>query len=141
MSQNNHDRIALHRNDPTPHDFGRLYIDLANTARPDLTIVDFSIGMEGNGPTAGAGGTSVDMRSRLGSWLLLASTDAVAADATAARVMSHEAIYVERILPMAQQAGMGAMCPQSIELIGAELEDLRVTWRPAQVSGSSRTTG
>jgi len=141
MSQDNYDRIDLHRNDPTPHDFGRLYIDLANAARPDLAIVDFSIGMEGNGPTAGAGGTPVDMRSRLGSWLLLASADAVAADATAARVMSHEAIYVDRILPMAQRAGMGAMCPQSIELIGAQLEDLRVTWRPAQVSESTRTTG
>jgi uncharacterized protein (DUF362 family) len=133
MSQNNYDRVNLHRNDPTPADFGRLYIDLANAAQPDLTIVDFSIGMEGNGPTSGNGGTPVDMRSRLGSWLLLASTDPVAADATAARVMSHEAVYVGRILPMAQQAGMGAMCVQSIELIGAVLEDLQVPWRPAQI--------
>lgn len=141
MSENNYDRIELHRNDPRPQDFGRLYIDLAHAAQPDLTIVDFSIGMEGNGPTAGAGGTSVDMRTRLGSWLLLASTDAVAADATAARVMTHEAIYVERILPMAQRAGMGAMCPQSIELIGAELEDLRVSWRPADVQASAHASG
>jgi uncharacterized protein (DUF362 family) len=140
MSQNNYDRIDLHRNDPTPADFGRLYIDLANAARPDLTIVDFSIGMEGNGPTSGNGGTAVDMRSRLGSWLLLASTDPVAADATAARVMSHEAVYVGRILPMAQQAGLGAICPQSIELIGAEYEDLQVVWRPAQIAQSSRMT-
>jgi uncharacterized protein (DUF362 family) len=137
MSQDNYDRVDLHRNDPTPADFGRLYIDLAHAAQPDLTIVDFSIGMEGNGPTSGSGGTPVDMRSRLGSWLLLASTDPVAADATAARVMSHEAVYVGRILPMARQAGLGALCEQSIELIGAEYEDLQVAWRPAQVSGSS----
>jgi uncharacterized protein (DUF362 family) len=133
MSQNNYDRVNLHRNDPTPADFGRLYIDLANAVRPDLTIIDFSIGMEGNGPSSGNGGTPVDMRTRLGSWLLLASTDPVAADATAARIMSHEAVYVGRILPMAQQAGMGAMCAQSIELIGAVLEDLQVPWRPAQM--------
>ncbi len=138
MSANNYDRVFLHRNDPTPEDFGRLYIDLAHAAQPDLTIIDFSIGMEGDGPTSGSGGTPVDMRSRLGSWLLLASTDPVAADATAARVMSHEAVYVGRILPMARQAGMGAICQQSIELIGAGYEDLRVAWRPAQVSASSR---
>jgi uncharacterized protein (DUF362 family) len=137
MSQDNYDRIDLHRNDPTPEDFGRLCIDLANAAQPDLTLIDFSIGMEGNGPTSGSGGTPVDMRSRLGSWLLLASTDPVAADATAARVMGHEAVYVGRILPMAQQAGLGAICAQSIELIGAEYEDLQVAWRPAQVSQSA----
>jgi hypothetical protein len=118
MSQNNYDRVFLHSNDPRPEDFGRLYIDLAHAAQPDLTIIDFSIGIEGNGPTSGSGGTPVDMRS-------------------AARVMSHEAVYVGRILPMARESGLGALCEQSIELIGAEYEDLRVAWRPAQVSQSS----
>lgn len=138
MTQGNYDRVFLHRNDPTPEDFGRLYMDLARAAQPDLAIIDFSIGMEGNGPTSGNGGQPVDMMSRLGSWLLLASTDPVAADATAARVMGHEATYVGRILTMAQEAGMGAICPQSIELLGAELEDLRVDWQPAQVSAAAR---
>ncbi len=73
------------------------------------------------------------MRSRLGSWLLLASADAVAADATAARIMSHEAAYVGEILPMARADGMGAICPQFIDLRGALLEDLQVPWRPANV--------
>jgi uncharacterized protein (DUF362 family) len=133
QSQGNYDRVFLHQNDRGPEGFGRLYIDLARAAAPDLAIVDFSVGMEGNGPTSDAGGTPVDMRSRLGSWLLLASTDAVAADATAARVMSHEAAYVGEILPMARADGMGAICPSSIEMVGAELEDLRVAWRPADV--------
>ncbi len=138
MSQGNYDRVFLHQNDSTPEAFGRLYIDLARAARPDLAIIDFSIGMEGNGPTSGNGGTPVDMMTRLGSWLLLASTDSVAADATAARVMNHEATYVGGILPMARNAGMGALCEQSIELLGAELDDLRVDWRPAQVAGRAR---
>ena len=138
MSQGNYDRVFLHRNDPTPEDFGRLYMDLARAADPDLAIIDFSIGMEGNGPTSDNGGIPVDMMTRLGSWLLLASTDSVAADATAARVMDHEATYVGRILTMAQEAGLGAICPQSIEILGAELEDLRVPWRAAQVSSRSR---
>jgi uncharacterized protein (DUF362 family) len=141
MSRGNTDRVFLHQNDSRPEDFGRLYIDIANAAQPDLSIIDFSIGMEGNGPTSGNGGVPVDMRARLGSWLLLASTDPVAADATAARIMSHEATYVGRILPMAQQAGLGALCESSIELVGAELGDLRVHWRPADVSSSARHAG
>jgi uncharacterized protein (DUF362 family) len=133
QSQGNNDRVFLHENDMGPENFGRLYIDLARAAAPDLAIIDFSIGMEGDGPTSGNGGIPVDMRSRLGSWLLLASTDAVAADATAARIMSHEAAYVGEILPMARAAGMGAICEGSIELVGAQLEDLRVAWQPANV--------
>jgi uncharacterized protein (DUF362 family) len=132
-SRGNFDRVFLHQNDMGPDRFGRLYIDLARAAAPDLAIIDFSIGLEGNGPTTGNGGTTVDMMSRLGSWLLLASTDALAADATAARIMSHEAAYVGDILPMARAAGMGAICASSIEMLGAPLEDLRVSWRPAAV--------
>jgi uncharacterized protein (DUF362 family) len=130
QSRGNEDRVFLHENDMGPESFGRLYIDLARAAAPDLAIIDFSIGMEGNGPT---GGTAVDMMTRLGSWLLLASTDAVATDATAARIMSHEAAYVGEILPMARADGMGAICASSIELLGAELDDLRVPWQPADV--------
>jgi uncharacterized protein (DUF362 family) len=133
QSRGNDDRVFLHQNDMGPANFNRLSIDLARAAAPDLSIIDFSIGMEGDGPTSGAGGTPVDMMSRLGSWLLLASRDCVAADATAARIMSHEAAFVGEILPMARADGMGAMCPSFIELIGAELEDLRVGWLPANI--------
>ena len=73
------------------------------------------------------------MATRLGSWLVLASTDAVAADATAARVMGQESPYVGDILRMAHQAGMGAICAESIEILGARLEDLRIDWRRAEV--------
>lgn len=133
QSRGNWDRVLLHQNDMGPQNFGRLYIDLARAAAPDLAIIDFSIGVEGNGPTTGNGGTTVDMMSRLGSWLLLASTDVVAADATAARIMNHEAAYVGDILPMARGAGMGAICASSIEILGAQLEDLTVGWLPAAV--------
>jgi uncharacterized protein (DUF362 family) len=132
-SRGNEDRVFLHENDMGPMSFGRLYIDLARAAAPDLAIIDFSIGIEGDGPTTGNGGRAVDMRSRLGSWLLLASTDIAAADATASRIMSHEAAYVGDILPMARAAGLGAICAPSIELLGAQLEELQVPWRAADV--------
>jgi uncharacterized protein (DUF362 family) len=125
-------RVALHRNDSTARGFGRLLVDVAAAARPHLSIVDFSIGMEGNGPSSSTGGRPVDMRARLGSWLLLASTDPVAVDATAARVMDLEEPFASEILTMARDAGLGVLCASSIELVGARLEDLRVPWAAAQ---------
>jgi uncharacterized protein (DUF362 family) len=133
VSSGNYDRVLLHRHDSSPLAFGRLFVDLAHAARPDLAIVDFSIGMEGDGPSQSTGGIPLDVATRLGSWLVLASTDAVAADATAARIMGQESPYVGDILRMAHQAGMGAICTESIELVGARLDDLRLDWRPARV--------
>jgi uncharacterized protein (DUF362 family) len=125
-------RVLLHRGDPSPRGFGRLLVDVASAVRPHLSIVDFSIGMEANGPSQSTGGRAVDMRARLGSWLLLASTDPVAIDATAARVMGLEEPFASEILAMARDAGLGVLCAPSIELVGARLEDLRVPWTAAQ---------
>jgi uncharacterized protein (DUF362 family) len=125
-------RVLLHRNDYTPRGFGRLLVDIASAVRPHLSVIDFSIGMEGNGPSQSTGGRAVDMRTRLGSWLVLASTDPVAADATAARVMNLEAPFAPEILTMARDAGLGVLCAPSIELLGARLDDLRVQWTAAQ---------
>jgi uncharacterized protein (DUF362 family) len=135
VSAGNYDRVLLHRNDPSPRGFGRLFVDLARAVQPDLAIIDFSIGMEGDGPSTSTGGTPLDVASRLGSWLVLASTDCVAADATAARIMGQESPYVGEVLRMAHQAGMGAICAESIELVGARLDELRLEWRPARVAG------
>jgi uncharacterized protein (DUF362 family) len=130
-------RVLLHRNDSTARGFGRLLVDVASAVRPHLSIVDFSIGMEGNGPSQSTGGRTVDMRTRLGSWLVLASTDPVAIDATAARVMGLEAPFASEILTMARDAGLGVLCEPSIELVGARLDDLRVPWTAAQPAVSA----
>ncbi len=122
-------RVRLHAGDPTPRGFGRLFLDLARAAHPDLALVDMSIGMEGNGPSSNLGGTPIDLRQRLGSWLVLASTDLAAADATAARVMNLETPFVTEILAM--EPSLGRISAESIELVGARLADLRVDWRPA----------
>ena len=58
----------------------------------------------------------------------------MAADATAARIMGQESPYVGEILRMAHEAGMGAICTESIELVGARLDDLRLDWRRARVA-------
>ncbi len=118
-----------------------IYLDIVQGVQPDLAIVDFSIGVEGDGPNLSHGGRTVDMRDRLGSWLLLASTDLVAADATAARIMSHDPDDVTQLV-MGYEMGMGEMREDRIELLGERLDDLRVRWSPARLQNQlSSSTG
>jgi uncharacterized protein (DUF362 family) len=131
-----HTRDLLHQNDSSPLGFGRLFVDIAKAAGPDLAIIDMSIGIEGNGPSTSTGGITVDMKTLHGSWIVLASTDAVAADATAARVVNLEAPYVGEILSMAHDAGMGTICEADIQILGATLDQLRVNWQAANVAAA-----
>lgn len=118
----------------SPQAIAQLYLDIVSAVKPDLAIIDASIGVEGQGPSATEGkGRTVDMKDRLGSWLLLASTDLVAADATAARIMSHDAAGVKQVV-MAHEMGLGEMREDSIEVIGERLENLRVEWLPAELA-------
>lgn len=116
------------------HDAGieQCFLDIAKAVKPDFAIVDCSICCEGNGPHVLPGwwGTTVDMRDRLGDWLLLAGTDLAAVDATAARVISQDVAQVEHLV-MAYNQGMGQIWEDKIELDGARLEDIRVPWKPA----------
>lgn len=118
----------------SPAAIAAIYLDMVRGIQPDLAIIDFSIGIEGNGPNLSHGGRTVDMRDRLGSFLLLASTDLVAADATAARVMRHNPDDVVQ-LGMAYEMGLGEMKQDRIELVGPSLADLRVPWEKARVGG------
>jgi uncharacterized protein (DUF362 family) len=129
------DRWRLHAADMHPAAFNRLPQDIVKAVEPDLALVDFSFGMEGDGPSSNLGGTPVDVKARLGSYLVLASTDLVAADATAARVMSQDEWKIQAVMDAARQAGLGAMCVDEIELVGATLDELRMPWRAANVAG------
>jgi uncharacterized protein (DUF362 family) len=112
------------------------FLDVVAANKPDLAIIDFSIGVEGNGPTAGRGyGATVDVRDRLGSWLVLASKDIMAADATAARVMTHHVPDI-RQLTMGFEMGLGEIREESIALIGERLADMRMEWRAAELANS-----
>ncbi|MGB6837576.1 MAG: DUF362 domain-containing protein [Dehalococcoidia bacterium] len=135
-------RVLLHKNDFTPEAIAQLYLDIVDAVKPDLAIIDASIGVEGDGPEAIEGmGTTVDMKDRLGSWLLLASTDLVAADATAARIVNHDVAYVDRILAMGYEQGLGEVREDSIEIIGERLDNLRVDWKPAKLAISDFLEG
>jgi len=119
------------------HDAGihQVIVDISKGVGIDFAITDFSIGCEGNGPFVLPGwwGTSVDMRDRLGSWMLLASTDAVALDATATRVISLDPQDVTHVR-LAWEQGLGQMLQDKITLVGATLDEIRMPWQAPQLT-------
>jgi uncharacterized protein (DUF362 family) len=118
----------------SPQAIAQVYLDIVKSIKPDLAIIDFSIGIEGDGPTSNWGGTTLDMKERLGSWAIIASTDIMAADATAARIMNHDTKKIKQ-LSMGFEMGLGEIREEDIELLGEKLDNLRVTWKPAQLKG------
>ncbi|MHC4353372.1 MAG: DUF362 domain-containing protein [Planctomycetota bacterium] len=118
----------------SPQAIAQVYLDIVMAKRVDLSIIDFSICMEGDGPSRSNGGKTVDMKERLGSWAIIASTDVMAADATAARTMSYDTKKV-RQLTMGFEMGLGEIREQSIEVLGERLENLRVDFKPATMKG------
>lgn len=118
----------------SPQAIAQVYLDIVKSIKPDLSIIDFSIGIEGDGPTTSWGGTTVNVKDRLGSWAILASTDILAADATAARMMNHNVQKIKQ-LTMGSEMGLGEIDEQAIDVVGEKLEDLRVDWKPARLRG------
>jgi uncharacterized protein (DUF362 family) len=118
----------------SPQAIAQVYLDIVKSIKPDLSIIDFSIGVEGDGPTINLGGSTVNMKERLGSWAIIASTDILAADATAARIMSHDTNKIKH-LAMGFDIGLGQIQEESIEISGEKLDNLRVAWKPARLKG------
>lgn len=111
------------------------FLDIVKSVRPDFSIMDCSLCCEGNGPHVCPGywGETVDMRDRLGQWLLLSGPDPAAVDATAARVISHDVDTITH-LQMAYNQGLGQIQEDHIELAGASLAELQVEWKPADIT-------
>jgi len=124
----------------TPRSIADIYLDVVAGVKPDLAIVDFSIGLEGDGPAIGHGGRTVDVKDRLGSWLLLASTDIMAADATAARIMSHDVGSLVQ-LQIGYDLGLGEILENRIDVVGERLEDIRMEWDPAELDNRYSQSG
>jgi uncharacterized protein (DUF362 family) len=120
-------RIVLHG---TNASIEQVFLDIVKGVTPDLAIIDASIGIEGDGPALGAngaGGKTIDVKERVGSWLLLASKDAAAADASAARLTGHDVSQI-RQLNMARDQGIGETREEAIEIVGERLDSVRMEW-------------
>ncbi|MDD3321279.1 MAG: DUF362 domain-containing protein [Paludibacter sp.] len=98
---------------PDATDFARMLVDLNSFIQPKLYIMDGVMAMEGNGPR---GGTPRQMN------VLLFSTDPVALDATASRMINLDPLYVPTTLVGAEN-GSGKYKEDDIEIVGDKLND------------------
>ncbi len=131
-------RQVLHGTDRS---IEQVFLDIVHSVTLDLAIIDGSIGIEGNGPSEGPqAGTTIDMKQRIGGWLMVASKDPAAADATAARVTGHDVAQI-RQLNMARDQGIGEIRQEMIELVGEPFDNVRMQWVPATPAVPGQLSG
>ncbi len=94
-------------------------VDINTVLKPQITIVDGFVAMEGRGPTDGS---PVKMD------LIVAGCDVVATDASCARIMGLDPHDIKHIRT-ANQKGLGQI--DDIEIVGSKLEDVKRCFKPA----------
>lgn len=99
---------------PDATNFAKMLVDLNQFLKPRLYIMDGIMAMEGNGPR---GGTPRAMN------VLLFSTDPVALDATACRLINLNPLYVPTTV-IGYEVGAGTYLKEEIELLGDDLNEL-----------------
>jgi len=97
---------------PDPYDFATMLVDLNTLIKPRLYIMDGIMAMEGNGPRSGK-------LKKLN--VLLLSSDPIALDATACRIIGLDAEIVPTSRP-GEKAGLGTYHSENIELMGEAIE-------------------
>ena len=107
-------RRKFHSEYINPDDFNQVLVDIFSMVKPQLTIMDGIIAMEGEGPAAGT------LR-KLG--VILASHDAVALDAVATKIIGLEPKDIGTT-QYAYNRGLGIGDLQNIEIIGSRIEDV-----------------
>ena len=108
------EKAQYHVKVPDRDDFADMLIDLMQTCRPSLAVMDAVVGMEGDGPAGG------DPR-QLGA--LIASADCVALDVVAASIagLDPAEVYTNKA---AARRGLGPARLDDIALIGTEWRSL-----------------
>jgi uncharacterized protein (DUF362 family) len=96
----------------------KVVVDINTVLKPNLTVIDGFVGMEGDGPV---NGTPVQMN------LIITGKDPVATDATAARVMGFNPNEIRHIRT-AYQKGIGNI--DNIEIQGTQIEDVKRFFKP-----------
>jgi uncharacterized protein (DUF362 family) len=95
-------------------------IRLARYLKPDIGVIDGTVGLQGNGP----GGTdAVDLG------IAVASADVFAADAVTAKAMGFEPLELG-LLHYANEMGYGTADLESIEVLGTPIEDIVRSFKP-----------
>jgi uncharacterized protein (DUF362 family) len=94
--------------------FSQMLTDVFSAIKPNLTIMDGILAMEGEGPASG------NLR-KLG--IILASQDTVAIDTIASKIIGIEPLNVFTT-KYAYERGLGIGDPQHIEVVGERIEDV-----------------
>lgn len=97
---------------PDPYDFATMLVDLNTLIKPRLYIMDGIAAMEGNGPRSGK-------LKQLN--VLLVSSDPIALDATACRIINLNPAIVPTSQP-GEDAGLGTYRVENIELLGGNID-------------------
>jgi uncharacterized protein (DUF362 family)/Pyruvate/2-oxoacid:ferredoxin oxidoreductase delta subunit len=97
---------------PDPYDFSAMLVDLNTLIKPRLYVMDGIRAMEGNGPRSGK-------LKQLN--VLLLSSDPIALDATACRIIDLDPEIVPTSKP-GEKAGLGTYHIENIELVGESVE-------------------
>jgi len=105
-------------------------INIHHLVKPKLVIVDGLTAQENFGPVYG---TPKTMN------LLVGGTNPVAVDATTSRIMGFDPLLSPPIL-FAYMQGLGPVEPEKIQVLGASIEEVRETFKEAEVdvSGGQR---
>lgn len=93
---------------------------LGGALAPDVSVIDGTTGLEGEGPTAG---------DPVNCGLALASADFLAADSTAARMMGFDPHQIQ-YLHLLAQTNSGAIAQHDIEVLGLDLQQHTQKFRP-----------
>lgn len=104
-----------HKEAPKPEMFAEVIVDIFSLVKPRITLVDAVMGMEGDGPASGE-------PKYLG--FLLASEDAVAMDAVAAKVLGFKEGEVDST-KIAVKRGLGIADYSQIEIAGEKIENVK----------------
>jgi uncharacterized protein (DUF362 family)/Pyruvate/2-oxoacid:ferredoxin oxidoreductase delta subunit len=111
------DRQRYHSEYVSNENFSRVLADVFSVTKPQLTIMDGVMAMQGEGPAAGT------LR-QLG--VILASQDAVALDAVATKIIGVEPMNIPTTR-YAHGRGLGIGDLRSIEVVGERIESVAVS--------------
>jgi uncharacterized protein (DUF362 family)/NAD-dependent dihydropyrimidine dehydrogenase PreA subunit len=103
------EKAQFHLKVPDRDDFGEMLVDLLLACRPELSIMDAVVGMEGDGPSGGS-------PKHVGA--VLASADAVALDVVASAIAGFDPMEVYTNAA-ANRRGLGPRTADEVETVGA----------------------
>lgn len=109
-------KARMHLRAQDPETFSQMLVDLLGLVRPDLTIMDAVVGMEGNGPS---NGTPRHINA------ILASRDPVALDAVACKMVGLYPFMVPSTR-LAHEQGLGIGDISRIEVLGEPIKDMQI---------------